>query len=67
MSKARHPKELELTGDNLTLADAERVLHGQVEALALAPAARRRVEAARRCLDERFTCGAPYSRVRCCE
>jgi histidine ammonia-lyase len=41
---------LELTGDNLTLADAERVLRGRVERLSLAPAARRRVEEARRCL-----------------
>src|SRR5437868_3173522 len=55
--KSRNGGVLELTGDDLTLADAERVLHGRVEALRLAPAARRRVEAARRCLDERFTCG----------
>ena len=43
---------LELTGDNLTLADAARILHGQVEQLTLAPAARRRVEQARRCLHD---------------
>ena len=55
--KARNSGVLELTGDGLTLADAERVLHGQVEALRLGAAARRRVEAARRCLDERLTCG----------
>jgi histidine ammonia-lyase len=41
---------LSLTGDGLTLADADRILHGQVAALTLAPAARRRVEASRRCL-----------------
>src|SRR5437588_6574439 len=41
---------LELSGDGLTLADAERLLHGQVEAIALAPAARKRVERARRCV-----------------
>src|SRR5436305_1231229 len=55
--KTRTGAVLELTGDDLTLADAERVLHGRVEALALAPAARRRVEAARRCLDESLTSG----------
>jgi histidine ammonia-lyase len=43
---------LELTGDNLTLADAARILHGQVSQLRLAPAARRRVEQARRCLHD---------------
>jgi histidine ammonia-lyase len=43
---------LELTGDNLTLADAERILRGSVEHLSLAPAARRRVAAARRCLED---------------
>ena len=48
---------LELTGDNLTLADAGRILHGQVEQLRLATAARRRVEQARRCLTELLTQG----------
>jgi histidine ammonia-lyase len=43
---------LELTGDNLTLADAARILHGQVEQLTLAAVARRRVEQARRCLHD---------------
>jgi histidine ammonia-lyase len=43
---------LELTGDNLTLADAGRILRGQVEQLRLAPSARRRVEQARRCLND---------------
>jgi histidine ammonia-lyase len=51
MSRTTRPvASLELTGDNLTLADAERILNGQVERLTLAPAARRRVEQARRCL-----------------
>jgi histidine ammonia-lyase len=49
---------LELTGDNLTLADAERILHGQVEVLTLAPAARKRVEAARSCLSDKLHEGA---------
>jgi histidine ammonia-lyase len=41
---------LELTGDNLTLADAERILNGRIERLSLAPAARGAVERSRRCL-----------------
>jgi histidine ammonia-lyase len=43
---------LELSGDNLTLADADRILHGQVAELRIAPAARRRIEQARRCLHD---------------
>jgi histidine ammonia-lyase len=43
---------LMLTGDNLTLADASRILHGQVAELQIASAARRRVEQARRCLHD---------------
>src|SRR3712207_5635802 len=35
---------LELSGDGLTLDDAEGILRGRVRRLALAPAARRRVE-----------------------
>ena len=51
MSKtARAVTALELTGEGLTLADAAAVLAGRVEGIALAPAARRRVEAARACL-----------------
>src|SRR5947207_5849698 len=49
---SRSPLSLELTGDNLTLADAASILHGSVERLTLAPAARDRVEQARRCLTE---------------
>jgi histidine ammonia-lyase len=49
---------LELTGENLTLADAARLLHGQTEQLRLAPASRRRVEQARRCLNELLAKGA---------
>jgi histidine ammonia-lyase len=48
----RTSPSLELTGDNLTLADAARILHGQVEQLMFAAAARRRVEQARRCLHD---------------
>src|SRR6185437_7928477 len=49
---------LELTGDNLALADAARILHGQVEQLHLASTARRRVEQARRCLHDLLAQGA---------
>ena len=38
---------LELSGGGLTLADAGRLLHGHVEALRVAPAARKRVERSR--------------------
>jgi histidine ammonia-lyase len=48
----RTEASLELTGDSLTLADAAGILHGQIEQLRLAPAARRRVEQARRCLHD---------------
>jgi histidine ammonia-lyase len=43
---------LVLTGDNLALADAGRILHGQIAELQVAPQARRRVEQARRCLHD---------------
>lgn len=43
---------LELTGDGLTLDDAERILRGQVVRLSLAAQARKRVEKARRCLED---------------
>ena len=39
MSKSRANGVIELTGDNLTLADAERILHGRVEALSLSATA----------------------------
>src|SRR6266403_3521611 len=42
---------LALTGSNLTLADAERVLTGQVERLGIAADARKRVEKSRACLE----------------
>jgi histidine ammonia-lyase len=41
----------ELTGDNLTLDHAAGILQGTVQRLTLAPAARKRVEKARRCLE----------------
>src|SRR5579884_408943 len=48
---------LALTGDNLTLADAGRILHGQVAELQVAAPARRRVEQARRCVHDLLACG----------
>jgi len=52
------PTVLELTGDGLTLDDAERLLHGQIESLKLSPAARKRVERARQCLHDLLAEGA---------
>jgi histidine ammonia-lyase len=49
---------LVLSGDGLTLDDAERILRGQVERLTLAPAAGKRVEKARLCLEELMATGA---------
>jgi histidine ammonia-lyase len=49
---ARTTTSLELDGDNFRLADAAAILRGQVEQLALAPAARRRVADSRRCLTD---------------
>src|SRR5258708_8976403 len=52
------PPVLELTGDGLTLDDAERLLQGQVESLRLSPVARKRVERARQCLHDLLAEGA---------
>jgi histidine ammonia-lyase len=49
---------LELSGDGLTLDEAERILRGAVERLTLAPAARKRVEKARRALEALMATGA---------
>jgi histidine ammonia-lyase len=48
---------LDLTGDGLTLDDAERILRGQVERLRLPAGARKRVERARRCLLDLLAAG----------
>jgi histidine ammonia-lyase len=59
MSRTTSPATvLQLTGDGLTLDDAERILRGQVERLRLAPAARKRVAQARRCLEDLMATGA---------
>jgi histidine ammonia-lyase len=49
---------LELTGDGLTLDDAEGILLGRVERLSLVPGARKRAERARRCLEGLLAGGA---------
>jgi histidine ammonia-lyase len=59
MNRTLHTaSSLELTGDNLTLHHAERILCGQVERLAAAPAAQKRVEKAHRCLETLMATGA---------
>src|SRR5207302_1133060 len=55
---ARSLAVLQLSGDTLTLADAEAILTGRVASLSLAPAARKRVEKARRCLENLMATGA---------
>lgn len=52
------PLTLELSGDGLSLDDAEAILRGRVECLRLAPAARKQVEKARRCLESLVATGA---------
>jgi histidine ammonia-lyase len=49
---------LDLTGDGLTLDEAERILRGTVEHLSLAPSARKRVEKSRRALESLMATGA---------
>jgi histidine ammonia-lyase len=51
-------KSLVLNGDNLTLEDAQDILHGRVERLSLSQAARKRVIKARKCLDDLMATGA---------
>jgi histidine ammonia-lyase len=48
---------LDLAGDNLTLGNAGQILRGQVERLSLAAPARRRVQQARRCLENLIATG----------
>src|SRR5438477_12966938 len=49
---------LNLDGNGLTLDDAERILRGQVEHLALPASARKRVAEARRCVEDLLAGGA---------
>jgi histidine ammonia-lyase len=46
------PTTLDLSGDGLSLDDAERILSGNIEQLRLAASARKRIERSRRCLDK---------------
>src|SRR5438067_10569144 len=48
---------LELSGDDLTLTDAENILHNRVERLKFSPAARKRVVQSRRCLENLIAAG----------
>jgi histidine ammonia-lyase len=50
--------DLELSGEGLTLDHAEHILRGHIERLNLAAAARKRVEKARRCVDQLLESGA---------
>src|SRR4051794_21152657 len=52
MTRPARNTSLDLTGDGLALDDAERLLRGHVERLGFAPAARQRVQRARRCVEE---------------
>jgi histidine ammonia-lyase len=56
--KSDRTADLALTGEGLTLADAEAILAGQVTQLSLAATARRKVEQARRCVLELLEQGA---------
>jgi histidine ammonia-lyase len=49
---------LVLRGEGLTLDDAEQILRGHVERLSLAAPARKRVQQARRCLEDMMATGA---------
>jgi histidine ammonia-lyase len=55
---SRYAAALDLSGDGLTLDDAERILRGHVERLSIAPSARKRVEQARRCVEDLLAEGA---------
>jgi histidine ammonia-lyase len=49
---------LVLSGDNLTIDEAEAILRGRVSSLSLAPSARKRVQRSRRCLESLMAQGA---------
>lgn len=58
MSRDLRPRSLELSGDGLTVEDAEALLTGRVERLTLAAPARKRVERSRWCLENLMATGA---------
>src|SRR6516225_6099206 len=55
---ASTPGTLEISGENLTLDDAERILQGRVQKLTVAADAHYRVEESRRCLESLMATGA---------
>jgi histidine ammonia-lyase len=57
MKSKAHAATLELAGDGLTIDDARRLLRGDVEQVTLAAMARKRVQDARRCLDQLIAAG----------
>ncbi len=57
MAMTSSSEVLTLSGEGLTLKDAERILAGEVHRLDLAPAARRRIERARRCVETLVAAG----------
>jgi histidine ammonia-lyase len=58
MPRVTRNPTLELSGNGLTLDDAERILRGRAGHLCLAPSARKRVEKSHRCLESLMTSGA---------
>lgn len=57
MPRTSPSPSLELSGDGLTLADAERLMHGKIESLRLSPVARKNVERSRKVLVDRLERG----------
>jgi histidine ammonia-lyase len=58
MSRLSRTTAVEVDGNGLTLAYAERILRGQVERLTMAAGARKRVEQSRLCVEELLAGGA---------
>jgi histidine ammonia-lyase len=58
MNPSTRAPALEIKGEGLTLDDAEAILRGRVERLILAATARKRVQRARRCLEDLMKTGA---------
>jgi histidine ammonia-lyase len=58
MNRAKNLRHLELTGGGMTIDDAEAILRGRMGTLSLGSTARKRVERARRCLEQLMATGA---------
>lgn len=58
MPRTARPLTLEITGDGLTLDDAEAIVRGRVERLSLSPAAKKSVRRSRECLESLVRTGA---------